>query len=493
MVLGESIEVTCASAFSFLAGASWAVQRPQGFLVALLVREGISESEVGLISACGLAAPFLGAPLLGCLADRLPPPCRHRVLIAGVTLRAACLLVAWPALGLAPGPGAFWGCLVAVVLASFWNVDGVLTELNIRLVGPEGFGRVRLWGGVGYGFGSLLTGLLADYSGLGLRVVFLEAVALGIMSACAALCLGRLASGGAGSDDVSSPASEFVDLRGESEADMDSLRVSPASGREFHSVGSSQCVGGPEGGASQGSTSSSSRFRLLFRFFASGHFPLFLVSVLALGLSEGVTQSYTYLRLDSLPNSSASIMGLCAVCAIASEVPFFHYAGQYLMDMGVMPVLGLSLLCAAARQGWTSVLWDARWVLPGECLHGVTFSIANAAIVRHVGDVAPVELRATAQSFVSGALFSGVGMGCAAWLGGIIAERWNGTVPLFRGSAILTFLAAIVPMLLAFSQRRHGTRSLPSCSSRQELSASRESFMGNGSANSFQNGFPNGA
>merc|ERR1711862_242854 len=106
---------------------------------------------------------------------------------------------------------------------------------------------------------------------------------------------------------------------------------------------------------------------------------LFFIVVWGLGIGEGTMQTFTYQRLALLPNGSSVVMGLSAVCMIISEVPFFYYSGRMTSACGVWPILTVALLCMSLRQAWIVWIPDARWVLPGELLHGVTYSVANAA------------------------------------------------------------------------------------------------------------------
>ena len=91
----------------------------------------------------------------------------------------------------------------------------MMTEVVLRFVGKETYGKaglpcfalfsaenragvarngrsvavlgaqVRLWGGVGFGFGSLITGLLSHVTPLGYSVVFLESLFVNVASASA--------------------------------------------------------------------------------------------------------------------------------------------------------------------------------------------------------------------------------------------------------------------------------------------------------------------
>jgi len=155
--------------------------------------------------------------------------------------------------------------------------------------------------------------------------------------------------------------------------------------------------------------------------------------ILVMGLCEGVMMSYTYLRIMLLPSGSPNVMGLSTVCMIASEIPFFYFSGAVTRRFGLAKVLTFALLCIFLRQAWNALLVDAWLLLPGELFHGITFSIANAAIVDHCNTIAPEGLSSTVQS-IQVAIFQGLGQGCGALLGGMIIRAYGVTI-LFAASA----------------------------------------------------------
>lgn len=179
---------------------------------------------------------------------------------------------------------------------------------------------------------------------------------------------------------------------------------------------------------------------------------IILVTVIAMGFCEGIMQTYTYVRLRHLPHGTSTVMGLSAVCMIISEVPFFYYAEPIVKRFGILPILSFALFCAALRQAWISAIWDAAWVLPGELLHGITFSIANAAVTLSVHDMVPPQLETTMQSII-GSCWVGVGQGSASWLGGLVLHRY-GDQRLFQCSALLALLAALGPFSVAICDKR---------------------------------------
>lgn len=217
-------------------------------------------------------------------------------------------------------------------------------------------GRVRLWGGIGFASGSLLTGMLAQlFPRLGLMVVFWENIVLTALTVLVTSWLARLeAAMAASSADLASALHE------------DACEAGRGSGHE------AVPAAGQGGGEAQERVVDK-----VSKLLLSGPMPAFFLAVFSLGIGEGTMQMYTYVRLKELPYGTETVMGLSAVCMIVSEVPFFYYSAVLVRRFGVLPIVALALVCQCARQLWIALLWDARWVLPGELLHGITFSVAN--------------------------------------------------------------------------------------------------------------------
>jgi len=165
---------------------------------------------------------------------------------------------------------------------------------------------------------------------------------------------------------------------------------------------------------------------------------IFFWIVLVMGLCEGVMMSYTYLRIMLLPHGTPTVMGLSTVCMIVSEVPFFYYSGSLMKRFGLMKILGFALVCIFLRQAWNAILENAWLLLPGELLHGITFSVANAAIVDHCNRIAPEGLGMTVQSLQL-AIYGGLGQGGGALIGGMVIRAY-GVVVLFAASAYFALL-----------------------------------------------------
>lgn len=282
-----------------------------------------------------------------------------------------------------------------------------------------------------------MTGLLARWlPSLRLYIVFHESTAVGFLCVLMSIILGR-----AGKRRAAVATSQHsVDIR------------------QLNEVGTGGCPSPGSGDLNEHDLGQDDAPALAARdAFFSWSTLRFLVIVLSLGLGEGINSEYTYVRLGILPHGTTTVMGVGAVCMIASEIPFFYYAGPLSNHFGVMPILAIALICMSLRQAWISILWDAWWVMPGELLHGITYSVANAVVIFHCNEIASAQWRATAQSIIA-AVFNGFGQGGVALIGAEVIKHW-GVVELFRAASCFALCSSGLPMLLSLKEfyRRRST------------------------------------
>ena len=163
-------------------------------------------------------------------------------------------------------------------------------------------------GGIGFAAGSLLTGLLAQClnSSLGLNVVFLESLAAGLMMSIIVVFLSHASA-------------------------QDQLLAAPI--ELASSAGGEHAAGGERQSLE---LQQQPRLREVLRFVMTPRVAVTLLLVIMLGFGEGIMQTYTYVRLQSLKHGSSTIMGLSAVCMILSEVPFFYFANRIVQRYGIM-------------------------------------------------------------------------------------------------------------------------------------------------------------
>jgi PPP family 3-phenylpropionic acid transporter len=143
---------------------------------------GLSLGEIGLLGSLAAAVGLLGAPLWGTLADRYPT---SRVLLpAAATLAALAAL----ALAFARQPVA----IAAAVIATSIALAGITPILDTRALeavrgDSDRYGRLRVWGSIGFVVVVWLTGFLIERAGV--ASLFAVYVPLLVVTAVVALLL----------------------------------------------------------------------------------------------------------------------------------------------------------------------------------------------------------------------------------------------------------------------------------------------------------------
>lgn len=351
---------------------------------------------------CGMLANIFGYPACGLLADLVPANRIMWVYGVGFFWRTLFHLLTWPAMAFLGGSTQECLVLGCFQLSMFWETSGILHEQTVKRVGVYNFGRIRLFACIGFGMGSILTGIFAKLvPTMDLCVVYLESAVMCLINTMTIMYMEPMVQPpkvAAHGNDKMARKGAFIEL----------LKKATA-------------------------------------FIASRHVALFFCIVLVMGLCEGVMMSYTYLRVVLLPHGIPTVAGLSTVSIIVSEVLFFYHSGSLLKHFGLTKILGFSLVCVFLRQAWNAILMDAWPLFPGELLHGITFSIANAATVAHCSKIAPEGLGNTAQSLQL-AIYGGMGQGGGALVGGMVAKAY-GVVTLFAASAYFALVWA--PMAAA--------------------------------------------
>jgi len=142
--------------FYFAAGASLAP-----FLVLFYRQQGLDEGQIGLLAGMQPLMTLAAASLWGALADSTH---QHRLL-----LRIA--LVGVILLALALSAMRSFGGLAIVVLAYAFFMAPIIPLVDnsvLELLGDHAarYGRIRLWGAVGWGIAGPVVGRLVDWGGL---------------------------------------------------------------------------------------------------------------------------------------------------------------------------------------------------------------------------------------------------------------------------------------------------------------------------------------
>lgn len=372
--LSALTELLPAKSFYFLyyaAAASLAA-----FLVLFYRQQGLNESQIGLLTGLQPLMTLAAASLWGGLADSTR---QHRLLLRGAIIGSiVCALI------LSRMDG-FAGLVMMALAYSFFLApiiplvdNSVLEQLGDR---SERYGRIRLWGALGWGAVGPLAGRLVDWGGFDYSFVLFSLIQLGALLVTFGL---PIAEGSLGVD-----------------------------------------------------------FRSGLRALATNRrWLLFLAVMFVGGMGSATVHNFLFLYLEDL-NASRWTMGLSLSVATVSEVAVFFFAERLLARWGTVRVLAFSLAALALRLLAYSFITTPGWMLVVQLTHGLTFSAMWVAGVAQAKRLAPPGLGATAQGLLTGVYF-GVGAAAGATAGGFLYEsagpfvmyRWAG-VWVLVGVAIL--------------------------------------------------------
>ncbi len=314
-------------------------------------QKGLNSVQIGVLASIIPLITLASSPFWSAVGDATR---RHRtvLLLTIAGLWAAVLL-----LYLVSG---FPAMLAAVVLYAVFvgPIAPLVDNAVMALLGERRaqYGRVRVWGAVGWGGASLLLGPLLQRAGLGWAFYgFLFFMALCFVAASR-------------------------------------LPMAVPAARAAYRAG-------------------------LGRLLGNGRFLLLLFVALIYGVCLGAVLSYQFLFLAEL-GASRTLMSLTMVAATLSEMPFWFLSGPLIARFGPNKLIAFGLLMGVVRLFALAVMGAPWLALPISLLHGPSFAVLWAAGVADADTAAPAGLGATAQGLFSGAL-NGLGSAVGGFFGGL--------------------------------------------------------------------------
>ncbi len=341
--------------------------------------QGMSPAQIGLLAGIIPLVSWGSAPLWGGIADARQ---RHRAVlllgIAGIWLAVVGLFLA----------DTFPEMLLCVVAYAFFigPIVPLVDNAVLTLLGDNraGYGRVRLWGSLGWASAATLIGLVLERAGLDWAFYgFLALMAINFVIS-ARLPLGAV-------------------------------------------VGARQAY--------------RSGLGVLAR---NGRFVLLLLTSVVFGITMGILLSYQVLYLEEL-GASRTLMALASTVGTVSEIPFWFISANLLRRFGSARMIAAALLVATGRNLAMAAMQNPMWVLPISLLHGPSFAVLWSAGVADADAAAPPGLGATAQGLFAGMMF-GLGSALGGFMGGPVAaaigyERLFTLLGLLTAGMLLLFVA----------------------------------------------------
>lgn len=354
------------SAYNLIYYAALATFLP--FLAIYYQQQGLSGSQIGLLAGIGPVLSVLFAPFWTGLADASG---RHR-LVMGISLLGAAISIA-----MLSQADDLERLAIAISCYSFFISSTVplSDSATLTMLGGEKrkYGRIRLWGSIGWGIASPLAGKLID--DFGLNAGFWVAIALFLIVLLISLGLSYTRT---------KPSLPF-----------------------WHGI----------------------RQLLDDRRW----YPFLFLAMIG-GMSFSVLSNYLYIFMDSL-GANKTLMGLTTVVATGSEIPVLFLANRLLLRWGARRLMAASILAYALRAFLVSLVKAPEAILIIQLLHGFTFALLASAAVTLADEMSPPGLNATGQGLFS-ATMGGVGVSLGALIGGWVYEHTGGAGAFQVSSAI---------------------------------------------------------
>lgn len=368
--------------FYFLLFLPIGIQAPYLFL--FFKRQGFTDSQLGTLAA---VTPLLNAfvpPLWGALADMLRD--RRSMLVA--LLLGSALVFPW--LAYADSYVATLALMLAFSAFAFSPAaisDAIALE-NVEQRGGD-YGRLRLWGSLGFAVPLLAFGLIlrkdAAGSAASLYPIFWSYTVFRLISVAWVRML---------------PASRGMR-------------------RTFFDV------------------------RAVKAFTQWPFVVLALCSVLAMGAMSAYYLYFT-IYLDEV-GIADNLKGYFWAIAVASETAMMLVVGRFIRRIGLKWTLVLSIFGCSLRLFVFSFPLGAVEIAAVQLLHALTFATFTVATITFVSRLTPPELRASGQTLWM-ALTGGVGAAAGAKLAGMAAGA-VGLLAMFRlfaGAAAIALVAAVL-------------------------------------------------
>lgn len=381
--VSPAVEKGWVPAFYFLFYAAGASLVP--FLALFYQSKGLQPGAIGFLGAIPPVMMLLGAPTWSGLADASHAHGRLlKIAISGAVVSVAVL----------SQMSLLWLLALAVAAYAFFGspIMAIVDSATLQMLGDrrDRYGRIRLWGALGWGIAAPLVGLAAQRGGLlwpfvGYIVIMLVGIGVSFR-----LPLSR--------------ARLSVPFR----------------------HGAKAILRNPRWG-------------------------LFLFVVFASGVGLASTNVFLFLYMAHL-GASKTLMGIALTSATISELPFFFFTNRLIARWGARGLLIFGMGVYIIRVLLYSVTSSPWIVVLIQLLHGPTFSAIWVAGVSYADEIAPEGLSATAQGIFN-ATFMGLGGAVGALFAGFLYQSL-GVDWMFRYVGLTVFAGIVVFLVAVLRSRR---------------------------------------
>lgn len=319
---------------------------------------GLSAGQVGLIAALQIVGGYIVGPVVSLLVDKY----RIHKFVWIVSLLMCIMPVELITL-----VKSFESAVTIAFMIAAFNapISSLMDSSTLCFLGPKSheYGKIRFWGAVGWGMGSLVAGVLVQLLGnqaafhvFGLCMVGVSSIALS----------------------------------------MDFTVIHEAGDNIYED--------------------SLSFFHSLTLLIPSWSYVFFLFVSVVAGFGATSLQSLLLMYLSDL-GAPDILEGLTLSIATVSELPIFWASGSIIKKYGASSLLCASMVAFTIRAFLVSLIQNPWMVLPLQLLHGFTFAGAWTAGVALAKENSPVGFETSGQSIFSLA-YNGLGGLSGSLIGG---------------------------------------------------------------------------
>ncbi|KAL4092012.1 hypothetical protein QTP88_026595 [Uroleucon formosanum] len=181
----------------------------------------------------------------------------------------------------------------------------------------------------------------------------------------------------------------------------------------------------------------------------------FFLWVVIHGMLLSFVWYFVFLYLEDLSNLYhpemkpyiRTIQGLSlTIQCFGGEVPFFFLSNFIIKLVGYMNVFSLMFLVFAIRFYLYSIITNPVWVLPVELFNGITFALAHSAAISYSGILAPDGAKGTLQGIV-GVLLTGIGSPIGCLFGGYLFNQF-GSITSFKFLSIFALVVCFTQTIV---------------------------------------------
>ncbi|KAK2080350.1 hypothetical protein QBZ16_000203 [Prototheca wickerhamii] len=397
------------------------------FLVLLYRSRGLREDQIGLLAALRPCIAFPAGAAWAYLADRRR---WHRHILIFALVGATVFTLAQAAVRGVWATGAAVLLCEALGAPSGALIDAAVTATLARDPSQGEYGRVRLFGALGWGLAAAAGGLALSH--LGWTPVFVAYAALmaALLWPSLAISFEDLTHRERDVEDTAALVAQGIPVGHLAAADKDAAESRPSTGLDL--------VRDPA-------------------------VLLFLATVTVMGYAVGTIESFLFLLLDEL-GGPPLLAGLTLTLTCTAEPIVFYFAGALLRALGTTGSLHVIFAAFSVRLACYATLaaWPSPWlILPVELLHGITFGLTWTVGTAWAAANAPAHLRATVQSAFQGC-YLGLGNGVGSLLGGQVYSRRGAPATFWAALAVLAGGWALTSAArLMLGRRRKGNGVAP--------------------------------